>query len=111
MSGNRVKGAGGSSLGFEKSKKTVNDICDAFLAKINERFNSVAAAFRYFDVDGDSKVSYNELLSGCEKISVALDSSQLFEVFKLLDFDGDGTISYNEFCLILEDKRKGMDPI
>jgi len=54
MSGNRIKKAGASSLGFEKNEKSLQDICDVFYTKLMERFNGIAASFRFFDIDGDN---------------------------------------------------------
>jgi hypothetical protein len=54
MSGNKNKEAGASSLGYDKSQKTLNEICDTFHSKLNEKFPSISAAFRFYDVNCDS---------------------------------------------------------
>lgn len=66
------------------------------------------AAFRTFDLDGDGKITKEELaqvLNGGD-VKVALGASKLEKMIKEVDRNGDGCIDFDEFCAMLSPPRK-----
>merc|ERR1712190_152668 len=60
------------------------------------------SAFRVFDVDGDGKITGEELVKVLSGNSpVAANSQVLGEVLHEVDADGDGTVSFDEFMMMM----------
>jgi len=71
--------------------------------KTYEREEVVWAAFRTFDIDGDGKITFEELQTILEDGSLAghVDSENIAEMIRDADIDGDGSIDYNEFMNVI----------
>lgn len=66
------------------------------------------AAFRIFDLDGDGKITREELgkvLNG-DSVQTLLGPGRLSEMIKEADKDGDGAIDFEEFCAMLHPMQK-----
>lgn len=67
-------------------------------------------AFRGFDEDGDSKISYQEFVNGLSKLGIYLSDEDMFDTFSYLDEDSDGYLMLNEFCKILPENNTNSKP-
>mmetsp|Transcript_20919 Transcript_20919/g.15363 ORF Transcript_20919/g.15363 Transcript_20919/m.15363 type:complete len:100 (-) Transcript_20919:3-302(-) len=83
---------------------------EAIWLKLQEKFSSMSACFRFFDLNCDNKVNKQEFFTGIESLGVRLSYSSAMKVFEGLDKDLDGQLSYQEFCQLSEEKRRGIDP-
>ncbi|RZC93594.1 hypothetical protein C5167_007633 [Papaver somniferum] len=63
-----------------------------------DRFKEV---FRYFDGDGDGKISSLELRSYFESIGESLSHDEVQSVINDLDSDGDGLLSFQDFMVLM----------
>ena len=79
-------------------------------SKINERFTSINAAFRFFDADYNQKITFNEFAQGIEYLRVKMSYEDIWKIYRYLDSNGDGEISYAEFCQLCEEKWRKIDP-
>uniref|UniRef100_A0A7N4NXF2 EF-hand domain family member B n=1 Tax=Sarcophilus harrisii TaxID=9305 RepID=A0A7N4NXF2_SARHA len=72
------------------------------LKKVNyHNFDSLLAAFRHFDVNGDGMIDKQELQRACSQMNLELSDVLLNELFNYCDLDGDGMINYQEFANFL----------
>mmetsp|Transcript_40279 Transcript_40279/g.61468 ORF Transcript_40279/g.61468 Transcript_40279/m.61468 type:complete len:124 (-) Transcript_40279:765-1136(-) len=78
--------------------------------KIEEKFNSLAKAFLYFDRNNSQKISKQEFSKGLEVLRLKLSKEDIDHVFDHVDLDQDGLLSYQEFCGFAEEKRRNIDP-
>jgi hypothetical protein len=69
----------------------------------------MADAFRYFDKNYNNKVSFGEFQKALDNLRIKFQVSMIEEIFNSLDFGHKGYISYNDFCLLSEEKRRGID--
>jgi len=53
--------------------------------RIQERFSTFSAAFRFFDKNQCGKVTFDMFLMSCDALKVKLSSKDLHLVFKFLD--------------------------
>ena len=78
--------------------------------KIEEKFQSLAKAFLFFDQDNDQNLLIHEFYKGIEGLRVKLPKHDIDQVFKHMDCDCDGALNYKEFCGFSEEKRRNIDP-
>jgi Ca2+-binding EF-hand superfamily protein len=78
--------------------------------KIEEKFQKLNAAFRFFDRDNQGHFGYNEFCYGLDKIGLKLTSEDLRKVFKHIDLSGDGKINFNKFIQLSEENRIDLNP-
>jgi Ca2+-binding EF-hand superfamily protein len=83
---------------------------DLLWLKISERFRSIADAYRYFDVNFNNRVSFNEFQKGLDHLRIKYQLNQISDIFKYLDKDHKGYVSYNDFSDLAEEKRRHLDP-
>ncbi|CAK0867213.1 unnamed protein product [Prorocentrum cordatum] len=68
------------------------------------------AAFRAFDLDGDGKITREELgkvLNG-DSVKEALGASRIDKIIKEVDLDGDGVIDFEEFCSMMASRGRAV---
>jgi calcium-dependent protein kinase len=72
-------------------------------------------AFSVFDLDGDGKITLQELQKVLGNSSVGemlgADSSSMAELLRQVDRDGDGTIDFGEFMAMMRDQGKGAHSV
>lgn len=54
-------------------------------------------SFSIFDIDGDGKISVQELMAVMASVGKELSHEDAEDIFELVDVDGDGEISFEEF--------------
>ena len=83
---------------------------DLLWNKIEERFNKVAPAFRYFDINNNGIIWFNEFEIGIHRLGIKMNRELAKKLFEYIDTDLDGNIQYNEFWELCEEARRGIDP-
>ena len=78
--------------------------------KIEEKFNSMSKAFRFFDENGDQLINVAEFHGAVERLRLKFNKEDIDLVFYHLDVDGDEHVNYKEFCELTEEKRRNIDP-
>lgn len=86
-------------------------ILDLLWIKISERFGSVHEAYRYFDVNFNNRVSFNEFQKGLDHMRIKFQVDELINIFEYMDRGDKGYISYGDFCELCEEKRRHLDPV
>ena len=84
---------------------------DLIWIKIADRFKGMAEAYRYFDVNFNNRVSFNEFQKGLDHMRLKFQVNELDVIFKYLDRNQKGYITYNDFCGLSEEKRRNLDRI
>lgn len=67
-----------------------------FAQKLEEKFPSVQAAFKFFDCNQNHLVSRDEFLKAIDRLKLSLSNKEADMVFKHLDSNNDGSISVRE---------------
>jgi len=97
---------GGFSDSVESSKKQrtksiqqlkTEQVSEFIWEKIKEKFETIAKAFRFFDIDNNTKLSPKEFREGLERLKIKISDEDRENVFSHLDKDGNGWLSYKEF--------------
>ena len=83
---------------------------DLLWIKIDERFKGMAEAYRYFDVNFNNRLSFNEFQKGLDHLRIKYQVNQVDAIFKYLDKGQKGYISFGDFCELAEEKRRHLDP-
>jgi Ca2+-binding EF-hand superfamily protein len=65
--------------------------------KIEKENTSLQGIFRFFDKDGEGKISCDEFVVGCVTLQLGILESQAVSLFKSWDADNGGTIEFEEF--------------
>jgi Ca2+-binding EF-hand superfamily protein len=73
--------------------------------RIDERFNNFAHAFRFFDMNFNNRVSFNEFSQGIETLKVKITLKEQMECFNHLDGDRKEYITYDDFCGLTKERR------
>jgi Ca2+-binding EF-hand superfamily protein len=70
--------------------------------KVDKDNTSLQGIFRFFDKDGEGKISCDEFVMGCQHLQIGILDSQAEALFNNWDVDGGGTIEFEEFkkCMI-----------
>lgn len=108
MSGNTFKGP---CLPAKEQGGPLKRILDFIWIKISDRFKGMAEAYRFFDVNFNNRVSFNEFQKGLDHMRIKFQLNELDIVFKYLDKGSKGFVSYNDFCELSEEKRRNLDRI
>ena len=72
--------------------------------KIDKDNTSMQGVFRFFDKDGEGKISSDEFVAGCQLLQIGILDSQAVALFENWDVDGGGSIEYAEFKKCMEAK-------
>jgi Ca2+-binding EF-hand superfamily protein len=59
--------------------------------------NNIGHAFRTFDTDGNSKISFQEFWHGLDKVGIPMEMNTCKEIFDYLDENNDCYIEFGEF--------------
>ena len=70
----------------------------------------MATAFKFFDINQNGDISFNEFRLGCENLGIKFTSKELRQVFEYMDKQKEGQINYKKFCSMSEEKRRDIDP-
>jgi hypothetical protein len=70
----------------------------------------MADAFRFFDTNGNKKLSFLEFYSGLDRLKIKMSDAEALRCFNYLNTKEDGGIDYNQFCSLAEERRRGLDP-
>lgn len=97
-------------LSIPKEEVYLRRILDFVWVRIQERFKNFSPAFRWFDLNFNNRVSFNEFILGMENLKVKLSSRDLLLIFNYLDKTNKGYIDYNDFCGLSEERRNNIDP-
>uniref|UniRef100_A0A7S3N5E6 EF-hand domain-containing protein n=1 Tax=Euplotes harpa TaxID=151035 RepID=A0A7S3N5E6_9SPIT len=100
----------GEKYETEQEKTGVKEGLDMLWLKIEERFHKVARAFRFFDINNNGTICFNEFELGIHKLGMNFTREHAKKMFDYADTDHDGNIQYNEFCELCEEARRGIDP-
>lgn len=65
--------------------------------RLEEKFKTIAKAFRTFDSDGDSRITFEEFWIGLDQVGIAMKKDTCKELFDYLDENKDEHIEFNEF--------------
>ena len=65
--------------------------------RMEEKFRNIAHAFRTFDTNGDSRITFEEFEAGLRNVGIAMNKKTLKELFDYLDENKDNIIEFNEF--------------
>ncbi|XP_038595960.1 EF-hand domain-containing family member B [Tachyglossus aculeatus] len=78
-----------------------------YLKNVNyHNFQTLLAAFRHFDQDGDGKIDKEELQKACCQANLDLEEELLEALFDFCDLDQVGRIDYKEFANFLNWKDR-----
>ena len=88
----------GQKIETDQDKLGIKECLDKLWEKIQERFYKVALAFRYFDINNNQQISYNEFEISLHRLGIKLPAVKIRQMFDYIDTDQDGQIQYTEFC-------------
>ena len=79
--------------------------------KLNERFPTFKAAFRFFDADHSQSISMNEFANVIDYLRLKLSFDDITKLFRFMDKNGNGVLGYNEMLLLKDENwKKVKDP-
>lgn len=82
---------------------------DLLWIKLAEKYSGVADAYRYFDVNYNNRVTFNEFQKALDHLRIKFEVPELQEIFGYLDRDNKGYITYQDFTELTEEKRRQID--
>ena len=68
------------------------------VGKINEKYKNLQRAFRNFDQEKSSYVTFSEFIEGLVQLNVNLNEKQIRSVFEVLDQESKGHLNFEDFC-------------
>ena len=93
-----------------KFKSKIQQLVIAFLVHnmpTTDKFGNILKIYRYFNENGDCKLTKEELIKGLNKYREKEDIEiKVDELFSLLDGDNNGYIEYEEFLRACVDKKE-----
>lgn len=94
----------------EREQSTIEDSrlkrnLELIWLRIDERFQSFANAFRFFDMNFNNRVSFNEFSQGIETLKVKITLREQMECFNYLDKGAKEYITYDDFCGLTKERR------
>lgn len=78
--------------------------------RVDEKFTSLSKAYRFFDVNYNNRVTFNEFSKGLEMLKVKMNLKDQLACFKYLDHDDSQYLTYDEFCGLTVERRANIDP-
>lgn len=82
---------------LEGSEGVLSQIMLYIANKLEDKFSSIHAAFKYFDTNRRDNVSRNQFHTGLDRMNLRITKSQIDQVFDHLDISQNGYIEYVEF--------------
>lgn len=79
-------------------------------SRISDRFKTLSAAFRFFDVNFNNEITFNEFTKSLEAIKLKIPVKEQQKIFAYLDQGSKGYITYDDFCNITDERRRKIDP-
>lgn len=74
----------------------------AVVDRVNRKLFSICSdvekAYKYFDVNSDGRVSYEEFFAALQRLDLGLSEAQSYELMSSIDVDGDAHIDVAEFA-------------
>ena len=80
-----------------KENKLIESYLNQIELRFGEKFLDKGHAFRFLDVNGDIKVSFDEFWVGLDKIEIIMKRSTCKELFDYIDKNKDNNIEFDEF--------------
>ena len=97
-------------MAIPKGQEKLHRLLEFVWVRLQERFKNFSPAFRFFDLNFNNRVSFNEFQFGMENLKVKLSSRDQQLIFNFLDKDHKGYISYEDFTTLSPERRAGTDP-
>ena len=72
-------------MSIPKDEIGLRRMLDFCYVRIQERFKNFSPAFRFFDLNFNNRVSFNEFILGMENLKVKLSSRDQLLIFNYLD--------------------------
>lgn len=94
----------------DPSHEHLHSMLEFIWIKLQEKYITVAQAWRFFDIQNTGKLTKNDFMYGLETLKIKLTPADVTSVFDYLDKDLDGKVTYAEFCHLCEEKRRNIDP-
>lgn len=85
------------------------DFLSSFLAQKstpNQETETLTRMFKTIDINGDGRITKDEILMSCEKLNMVITNEHLDEIFKKYDKSKTGTLEYSEFIAAFMDKQR-----
>lgn len=82
---------------IDKSNFLDHPLINLLEIKMEEKYKTIHDAFRAFDENGDSKLSFEEFEKGMLTLNTDLSKDDVARAFVLLDENRNGHIEYHEF--------------
>jgi len=79
--------------------------------RIDEKFPSLSKAYRFFYVNYNNRVTFNEFSKGLELLKVKMNLRDQLACFKYLDADDSQYLTYDEFCGLTVERRSNIAPL
>lgn len=109
LTSNKFSNAG-EKIETDQEQMGLKQSLDFLWMKIEERFNKVAQAFRFFDINNNGVLSLKEFEIGVHKLSTRFTRDQIRKMFNYIDTNNDNCIQYVEFWELCDECRRGIDP-
>jgi Ca2+-binding EF-hand superfamily protein len=82
---------------------------DLLWITMQEKYQNINHAYRYFDVNFNGRVTFAEFQKGLDNLRIKYQLNEVFNMFKFLDRGEKGYISYLDFCGMAEERRRKLD--